>query len=238
MECESQDVTGPDDPRPRHLTTAAAHRRQHLGEILEQINFHFDPVCPWAWLTSRWAARLEELGEISLDWRFFSLGIVHLEPGEEADLAPVGYSGQALQMLSLARRQGGKELVGKLYSELGRLLHHEGERLTEDRAAAVLERAMEAAGMEPSDRARYAGDRELWQAVVADHRAAVASCEAFGVPTLILDGGRGPGAFGPVITEVPDDDEAVELLRDVVRMVRRPYLFELKREREGHPPQL
>ena len=47
-----------------------------------------------------------------------------------------------------------------------------------------------------------------------------------------------PGVFGPVITKVPDDDEAVELLRDVVRMVRRPYLFELKREREGHPPQL
>ncbi|MHB1576535.1 MAG: DsbA family oxidoreductase [Candidatus Dormibacteria bacterium] len=203
---------------------------------MEKINFHFDPVCPWAWLTSRWAARLEELGEVELDWRFFSLGIVHLEEGNDAESGPVGYSGPALQMLSLARRQGGKELVASLYSELGRLLHHEGKRLTEDQSAAVVEAAMTAAGMDPAERAQHADDRDLWQSVVSDHRSAVASCEAFGVPTLILDGGHGPGLFGPVITEVPDGEESVELLRDVVRMARRPYLFELKRDREGHPP--
>jgi 2-hydroxychromene-2-carboxylate isomerase len=205
---------------------------------LEQINFHFDPVCPWAWLTSRWAARLEELGAIELDWRFFSLGIVNLKPGEADGPQPVGYSGPALQMLALARRQGGKELVAKLYTELGRLIHHEGRRLSEDQGPAVIEAAMTAAGMDPADRAAHATDHDLWQTVVADHRSAVLSCEAFGVPTLILDGGRGPSLFGPVVTAVPDDDEALELLQDVVRMARRPYLLELKREREGHPPNL
>ncbi|HVD03350.1 MAG TPA: DsbA family protein [Candidatus Dormibacteraeota bacterium] len=205
---------------------------------MEEITFHFDPVCPWAWLTSRWATRLVDLGDVAITWRFFSLGIVHLEPGQDTADGPVGYSGAALQLLALARRQGGNELVATLYTELGRLIHAGGSSPTPELGVVVLETAMRAAGMDPADRRAAMSDRSLWQEVVADHAAAVASCEAFGVPTLILDAGKGPGLFGPVITEVPSDDEARALLRDVVRMARRPYLFELKRERYGHPPQL
>lgn len=234
--CGSAAPPHPTDTRIRTAGQGGAASPHTPGEDLEQINFHFDPVCPWAWLTSRWAVRLEELGQAEIDWRFFSLGIVHLEAGEDAESGPVGYSGPALQMLALARKQGGKELVASLYSELGRLLHHEGRRLSEDQSEAVIEAAMAASGMDPADRAQHAQDHELWQSVVSDHRDAVTRCQAFGVPTLILDGGHGPGLFGPVITEVPDDAESVELLRDVVRMMRRPYLFELKRDREGHPP--
>jgi hypothetical protein len=57
------------------------------------------------------------------------------------------------------------------------------------------------------------------------------------VPTLILDEGRGPGIFGPILTEVPSHDESRELLHGVVGMMRRGYFFEMKRSREGHPPQ-
>jgi hypothetical protein len=56
------------------------------------------------------------------------------------------------------------------------------------------------------------------------------------VPTIILDGGSGPGIFGPILTEVPSDDEGRELLRDFLRLTRRGYFFEVKRDREGHPP--
>ena len=45
----------------------------------EPVKFYFDPRCPWCYQTSRWAKRLEELGEIGLDWGVFSLEVVNLE---------------------------------------------------------------------------------------------------------------------------------------------------------------
>jgi len=202
---------------------------------MERVNFHFDPVCPWAWLTSRWITRLEELGEVEVEWRLFSLGVVNREPDQDLTAGPFWYSGEALQMLSLARRQGGNQLVARLYTELGRGIHVQGEPIA---APATIEAAMARAGMDPTLRESANSDRSLWQEVLADHDQAVASCQAFGVPTIILDGGNGPGGFGPVITEVPPDQEARELLADVVRMLRRDYVFEFKRDRDGHPPQL
>lgn len=200
---------------------------------MERINFHFDPLCPWAWITSRWAARMVELGEIEIDWRLFSLGVVHVPEGEPIPDGPVGYSGPALRLLALARRLRGNLGVSQLYTELGTAAHIHGERLTEQQ---VLERAWERAGFDPVDLEASDPDHDLWQDVLGDHRAAVAACQAFGVPTVVLDGGDGPGMFGPVLTEVPSDGEGRELLRDVIRMTRRGYFFEIKRDREGHLP--
>lgn len=202
---------------------------------MEDINFHFDPLCPWAWLTSRWMARLEELGEVKVNWRLFSLGVVHLEKGEDPVEAYANPSGAALRALVLARRLGGNQLIGDLYGAIGRAAHGRGGQVSD---LALVTAAMAEVGMDAKDAAAQLDDPELWDEVVADHLAAVASCQAFGVPTLILDGGAGPGAFGPVITRVPDDQEARELLSDTVRMIRREYLYEMKRDREGHPAEL
>jgi 2-hydroxychromene-2-carboxylate isomerase len=200
---------------------------------VEKINFHFDPLCPWAWLTSRWATRLEQLEEIEIDWRLFSLGVANLPEGELVPVGPVGRGGDALQLLALARRIGGNSAVARLYTAMGTAAHVRHEKLVE---AEVLERAWEEAELDPASRETAMADPTLWQDVLGDHQAAVAACQAFGVPTLILDGGKGPGIFGPVITEVPSDEESGELLKDVLRAVRRSYFFELKRDREGHPP--
>ncbi|HEY6537888.1 MAG TPA: DsbA family protein [Candidatus Dormibacteraeota bacterium] len=200
---------------------------------VEKIAFHLDPLCPWAWLTSRWAARLEELGRVEISWRLFSLGVANLPEGEPIPDRPTEIGGAALQLLAQARRVGGNGALGRLYTALGTAAHVRHEKLGE---AAVLDHAWEEAGLAPADRASAASDPSLWQEVLADHRAAVEACQAFGVPTLILDDGHGPGIFGPVITEVPPDEEALEFLEDVLRITRRGYFFELKRDREGHPP--
>jgi len=199
----------------------------------ETVNIHFDPVCPWAWLTSRWAARLEELGEIEIDWRLFSLGVANLPEGESSD-QPVGPSAEALQLLAQARRIGGNNGVARLYTAMGTAAHVRHEKLVDHE---VLSRAWDEAGLDPKSGESASADPDLWRDVLSDHQAAVAACQAFGVPTLVLDHGEGPGVFGPVITEVPGDAESVELLRDVLRCTRRGYFFELKRDRTGHPPQ-
>jgi hypothetical protein len=70
---------------------------------------------------------------------------------------------------------------------------------------------------------------------VREHQAVVDQTGAFGVPTIILDGGDGPAIFGPVIYELPDDDEAVELWRHTAWLVRNKNFAELKRGRGGLP---
>jgi len=176
---------------------------------------------------------LEELDAIQIDWRLFSLGVANLPDGEPMPDQPVGSGGEALQLLAQARRVGGNAAVARLYAAMGTASHVRQEKLVDSQ---VLSRAWQEAGLEPSSRESASADPTLWRDVISDHQAAVAACQAFGVPTLILDGGKGPGIFGPVITEVPDDVECLELLHDVLRSTRRSYFFELKRDRTGHPP--
>ncbi|MGH7643880.1 MAG: DsbA family protein [Candidatus Dormibacteria bacterium] len=200
---------------------------------VEKIAFHFDPLCPWAWITSRWATRLAELGAVEVDWRLFSLEVTNLAEGAAVPDQPTPVGGAALQLLAQAGRLGGNAAVGGLYTALGIAAHVRHEKLAE---LEVLERAWSEAGLDHSDLESATGDPTLWLKVLTEHRAAVETCDAFGVPTLILDGGDGPGIFGPVITEVPSDDESLELLQDTIRMARRGYFFELKRDRDRHPP--
>ena len=145
----------------------------------------------------------------------------------------MGPSGVPLQLLAQARRVGGNAAVAQLYTAMGEAAHVRHEKLPE---AAVMDRAWSDAGLDSADRLVDPTDPGLWKEVLADHNAAVVACQAFGVPTLVLDAGAGPGVFGPVLTEVPGDDASRELLHDILRMTRRSYFFELKRDREGHPP--
>ncbi|HVA20867.1 MAG TPA: DsbA family protein [Candidatus Micrarchaeia archaeon] len=196
--------------------------------VTEHVRFHVDPLCPWAWVTSRWIVRVAAQEPVRVDWALFALSEINRD-NEATAARQRAASGRALQLLALVRETGGQPAIGRLYTALGEARHTRGEALADDQtlSAALAEAGLGAALLGRADRE---ADR-LWEIVLEDHRAAVDRCGAFGVPTLILDGGAGPGMFGPVVSPVPDDAESVELFRDVVRCLRRPYLFELKRER-------
>lgn len=78
---------------------------------------------------------------------------------------------------------------------------------------------------------RALADESTWQAVVKDHSFLVERTRSFGVPTIVLDGGDGPAIFGPVISELPSDEEAIELWRHVSWLARYENFSELKRGR-------
>jgi hypothetical protein len=86
---------------------------------VDKVRFHFDPLCPWCYQTSRWAKRLEELGEISLDWGLFSLEVVNLKEGEDEREIETR-SGPALRTATLVRRREGSAAIGPFYTGLGR----------------------------------------------------------------------------------------------------------------------
>jgi predicted DsbA family dithiol-disulfide isomerase len=201
---------------------------------MERIRFHFDPICPWCYQTSRWAKRLEQLGEIELDWGLFSLEVVNAAEG--TDLAGLqARSGPALRTAIVIRDQAGRAAIGPYYTALGRRIW-EQSRPEPDMATAVrgalVELHLDAAWCDEA-----LADPATWDAVLDEHNALVERTHSFGVPTIILDGGDGPAIFGPVISALPSDEDALELWRHVTWLVRHESFSELKRDRPS-PPQL
>lgn len=200
--------------------------------MAERVCFYFDPICPWCYQTSRWARRLEELGVIELDWRVFSLELQNA--GREPDELARAHarSARALRTAIAVRDAAGPSAVGAFYQALGERVHERGEPLDE---ATTVELALAEAGMDPGLCAAAWADPSTAERVAAEHRHVCERTRSFGVPTVVLDGGEGPAIFGPVISEVPDDDDAVELWRHVSWLVRHANFAELKRDRLAVP---
>jgi 2-hydroxychromene-2-carboxylate isomerase len=200
---------------------------------VERIRFYFDPRCPWCYLTSRWASRLEELGEISIDWAFVCLEVINRPEGVDP-LAIDARSGPALRTASLLRERFGRDAVGDLYGALGMRVW-ESELPMEVDDLDGIRASLKEIGADPSLLDEALADRGTWEAVVQEHQALVDRTGAFGVPTIVLDGGDGPAIFGPVIYELPDDEDAVALWRHTTWLVRYGNFAELKRGRGGLP---
>ena len=194
--------------------------------MTEAVRFHFDPLCPWCYQTSRWARRLAELGEISLDWGVFSLEIVNAD--DDSVVRDTGRAAPALRVTVLVRDRHGAAAVDRFYGALGDRIHQRGEEVSDP---ATVTGALDDAGLDASLLEEALADGSTWDQVEAEHRDLVERTRSFGVPTIVLDGGKGPAIFGPVISHVPDDDDAVELFRHVSWLARYENFSELKRDR-------
>lgn len=197
----------------------------------EAVRFHFDPICPWAYQTSRWARRLAELGTIDLAWGVFSLEVVN-KGSEESREKGHARSERALRTVVRIRDDHGSAGVTAFYAALGERVHERGEALDDP---ATVEVALSEAGLDPSSGDEAMTDDTLWERVVDEHVALTERTRSFGVPTIVLDGGEGPAIFGPVISNVPTDEDAVELWRHVSWLARYENFSELKRDRSVDP---
>lgn len=197
---------------------------------MEQVKFYFDPACPWCYQTSRWARRVEELGEIELTWGVFSLEVVNLPAGGDAR-ALGARSGPALRTAITLRDREGPKAVGTFYATLGKRMWEEPP--PPDDMVDAVRNALLAAGLDPGSVDRALADPATWDAVLAEHQALVDTTRSFGVPTIVLDGGDGPAIFGPVISTLPSDEDAIALWRYTSWLVRYGNFAELKRTRLG-----
>lgn len=198
--------------------------------MAEPVCFYFDPICPWCYQTSRWARALERLGEIELSWGLFSLEMQNAGEEPEDMAAAHARSARALRTAVLAREVGGQRAIGDFYAALGFRVHEQGEALD---APGTVEAALEDAGLEPALCEKAWADPATLERVASEHRALCDRTRSFGVPTIVLDGG--PAIFGPVVSEVPTDENAIELWRHVSWLVRYENFSELKRDRVAAP---
>jgi predicted DsbA family dithiol-disulfide isomerase len=194
------------------------------------IRFHLDPLCPWCYQTSRWVRRLEELGEVTVDWAVFSLAIGNR--GDEGRAAATTGAAPGLRTLVLARTEHGAAAAGRFYAALGGAVHQGGAR-ADDRD--TLTAALREAGLDDGLLDRALADPATWLQVQDEHDGMVARHRGFGVPTIVLDGGEGAAIFGPIISEIPGDTEAVELWRHVSWLAGYENFAELKRGRARQP---
>lgn len=201
---------------------------------VEHVKFHFDPLCPWCYQTSRWARRLEELGDVELSWGVFSLEVVNLEEGTDRREFDAR-SGPALRTAVTIRDTLSAKAIGPFYAALGRRVW-ESPPFPDDPVGAVRE-ALEQAALDPGLCDTALADERSWDAVLAEHDALVERTGSFGVPTLVLDGGTGPAIFGPVISVLPNDDDARMLWHHTLGLLRYGNFSELKRSR-AVPPDL
>jgi hypothetical protein len=210
------------------------------------LHFYFDPVCPFAWMTSTWVRQVARLRDYRVDWRFVSLRVLNAHVDYDAHFPPEYLASHTagLRMLRVAakvRAELGREAVGQLYASMGAHIF-EVERAADaadrhagkgspDRVAAILADA----GLATS----YvdALDEESWDVeITAESNEALAlTGKDVGTPIIHVDPPAGPAFFGPVISRRPSDDEALQLWEAVLLLARFPGFAEFKRSLRERP---
>jgi 2-hydroxychromene-2-carboxylate isomerase len=206
------------------------------------LHFYFDPVCPFAWMTSKWVRTVARQRDYSVDWRFVSLRLLNAHIDYESHFPPEYEAGHTaglrlLRVAARARAEHGRAAVGPLYEAFGTLIFDAEPRSGDDAAwhTEVLSAALPRAGLPVELAAAY--DDEGWDVdIQAETDEALGlTGKDVGTPILHFEPPAGVAFFGPVISRVPSDADAVELWDHVVGLARFPGFSELKRSLRERP---
>jgi hypothetical protein len=199
----------------------------------EDVQFWFDPVCPWAWITSRWMLEVQQVRPVRPDWRIMSLAYLNLTQHEGKDLSEdylerMGRAWGPIRVCAAAARQAGPGILGPLYTALGTRFHVQGRR--ED--PTVIPEALAEVGL-PGDLASAAKSTEFDDEIKRSHHEAFDDVGTdVGTPVIRI---RGRAIFGPVITPAPKGEAAGRLWDGLVLVTEADGFFELKRTRDRKP---
>jgi hypothetical protein len=199
----------------------------------EDVQFWFDPVCPWAWITSRWILEVGKVRPVRPDWRIMSLAYLNLTQHEgkglsEDYLERMGRAWGPIRVCAAAADQAGPGILGPLYTALGTRFHVERRR--ED--PMVIPEALADVGL-PDTLASAAKSTEFDEEIKRSHHEAFDDVGVdVGTPVIRI---RGHAIFGPVITPAPKGEAAGQLWDGLVLVTGTDGFFELKRTRDRKP---
>ena len=197
---------------------------------LTPVDFWFDALCPWAWITSRWMLEVQQVRPVEVTWHAMSLAV--LNEGK-ADM-PERYQelmAQAwgpMRVVTAAEQKFGPRVVEPLYTALGTRFHL--EKAAKDRA--TIEAALAEARL-PADMADAMDSTEYDDALRASHREGIERVGyEVGTPVISVNG---TSIFGPVVSPIPRGEAAAKLWDGVLLVTQTDGFFELKRSRTRDP---
>ncbi len=200
----------------------------------DRADFWFDPLCPWAWITSRWMLEVEQVRDIHTEWHVMSLAILNADRED----VPERYRGlmerakAAVRVCIAAEQMKGSDILLPLYTALGTRLHVQGRGKDETQGPLILAESLEELGL-PASLAEAATSDEFDEALAASHHAGMDPVgDQVGTPVIHYNG---RAIFGPVVTPAPKGEAAGRLWDGVLLCTGTEGFFELKRTRDLGP---
>jgi protein-disulfide isomerase-like protein with CxxC motif len=189
-----------------------------------------DPLCPWAWMTSRWLLEVERVREIDVRFHVMSLAVLNSGREELSEgykkLLSTGWG--PVRVLIAAQQQHGDEVVRPLYDALGSRRHLGKQEFTRE----TIEEALAEAGL-PLALADAAETDAYDEALELSHHAGMDQV-GMDVGTPVISAG-GVAFFGPVVSPAPKGEAAGKLWDGVLLVAGTDGFFELKRTRTREP---
>ncbi len=206
--------------------TAATHT---AGDKRDRVDFWFDPLCPWCWITSRWILEAEQVRPIDVNFHLMSLAVLNENkdiPDEYREKLQSAW--RPVRVIAAAVAQRGEEVLAPIYTAMGTRIHNKG---IEDLDQVIAESLAEV-GLDPA-LASAVESEEFDDYIRTSHHEGMDKVgDDVGTPTIHVNG---TAFFGPVLSRIPRGETAGTVWDGAVALASYPHFFELKRSRDESP---
>ena len=195
----------------------------------QKAGFWFDPLCPWAWMTSRWILEVEKVRDIEVEWNLFSLAHLNRDKDVPAEYKEkLVRSWHCTRVIAVAIKEKGNSITLPLYTAISSRIHLQKMEVGE----ALFKEALVEVGLSP-DLASAMNDESLDAAIIESHERGIKMVgNDVGTPIIAIGD---VAFFGPVISPAPKGEEAGKFWDGVVGVASYPGFFEIKRSRNVGP---